>query len=98
MENNLYVMMSERDGCNYEDLKQFDRLEMENKIVLTHIQYPEIRSAVYITGFEKEKQLGDVFRMRKLFGLTKYYDEFDFVKWLNEGIKCEKDVLVSKHN
>ena len=85
--NNIFIMMSERDGCSYEDLQLFDKLPYKNKIVLTHKQYPEIKSAVYITGFENESQLGDVFRMRRLFSVTKYYDEFDFVKWLNEGEK-----------
>lgn len=83
--NNIFVMMSERDGCTYEDLQAFDRLPYKNKIVLTKKKYPEIKSAVYISGFEDKDQLGDVFRMRKMLSLTKYYDEFDFVKWLNEG-------------
>lgn len=83
--DNLFIMMSERDGCTYEDLIIFDHLPYNNKIVLTHRKYPEIRSAVYISGFENENQLGDVFRMRKVFSLTKYYDEFDFVEWLNGG-------------
>lgn len=83
--NNIFVMMSERDGCTYEDLQEFDKLPYENKIVLTRKQYPEIESAVYISGFEDRDELGDVFRMRKKFSLTKYYDEFDFVGWLNNG-------------
>lgn len=85
--DNIFIMMSEKDGCTYDDLQEFDKLPYKNKIVLTHKPYPEIKSAVYITGFENQEQLGDVFRMRKLFSLTKYYDEFDFVKWLNEGEK-----------
>lgn len=83
--DNLFVMMSERDGCTYEDLEKFDSLPFENKIVLTKKNYPDIESAVYIPGFEKEEQLGDVFRMKKLLGLKKYYDIFDFVEWLNKG-------------
>lgn len=81
--NNVYVMMSERDGCTYEDLVAFDGLPYKNKIVLTKKKYPEIKSAVYISGFEDKEELGDVFRMRRLLSLTKYYDDFDFVKWLN---------------
>lgn len=82
---NIFVMMSERDGCTYEDLENFDQLPYKNKIVLTKKKYPDIKSSVYISGFEDRDQLGDVFRMRKKLSLTKYYDEFDFVSWLNEG-------------
>ena len=81
--DNIFVMMSERDGCTYDDLQAFDKLPYKNKIVLTKVRYPEIGSSVYISGFENEDQLGDVFRMRKKLSLTKYYDEFDFVDWLN---------------
>lgn len=81
--NNIFVMMSERDGCTYEDLIAFDHLPFKNKIVLTKKKYPEIKSAVYISGFEDKEELGDVLRMRKLLSLTKYYDDFDFVRWLN---------------
>lgn len=81
--NNMFILMSERDGCTYEDLEQFDKLPFKNKIVLTQRPYPDIKSSVYISGFEKNEQLGDVFRCRNLVGITKYYDEFDFVGWLN---------------
>lgn len=84
---NLFVLMSERDGCTYQDLKKFDSLPIKNKLVLVKKDYPEIKSAVHIHGFENENQLGDVFRMRRLFGVTKYYDEFDFVAWLNGETK-----------
>lgn len=88
--NNMFVMMSERDGCTYEDLKQFESLPFKNKIVLTKKAYPEFSSAVYIPGFEQKDELGDVFRMRKLLSLRKYYDVFDFVEWLNKG-KTDKE-------
>lgn len=85
--SNMFVLMSERDGCTHEDLEEFDQLPFKNKIVLTKRPYPEIKSSVYISGFEKNEQLGDVFRCRKLIGVTKYYDEFNFVGWLNGDIK-----------
>lgn len=82
--HNMFIMMSERDGCTFEDLVNFDKLPYKNKIVLTKREYPEIHSAIYIPGFENCDELGDVFRMPKKICLHKYYDVFDFVKWLNE--------------
>lgn len=50
--NNLFVMFTERDGCTYEDLKAFDELPFNNKIVFTKKEYPHIKSSFYIKGFE----------------------------------------------
>ena len=50
----LYIMMTDRDGCTLEDMKSFDSLDYKNKVIFTNRQYPEIKSAFYIRGFEKE--------------------------------------------
>lgn len=40
-------------GVSLEDLKEFDNLPYEHKIVFTHVPQPEIKSSFYIKGFEK---------------------------------------------
>lgn len=79
---NLFVLFVERDGCTYEQLKQFDALPYAHKVVFTHQPYPEIPSAVYIEGYEKEPCLGDVMKWDTPIG-RKVYDRFDYVSWLN---------------
>ena len=54
----LFILMTDRDGCTYEDLQSFDALPYEHKVVFTHIPYPEIRSAFHIPGFEKDVCVG----------------------------------------
>lgn len=81
--NNLFVMMTERDGCEYQDLIEFDALPFKNKVVFTHKNYPEIKSAVYIQGFEDNVMVGDIFEYTGLNG-KRYYDQFDYVTWLNK--------------
>lgn len=83
--DNLFVLMSERDGCTMEDLERFDALPYPNKAVLTHIPYPSIKSAVYIPGFEEQQELGVCSEFVDGFSGRKYYDAFDYVKWFNEG-------------
>lgn len=81
--DNLYVIFTERDGCTYEDLLAFDALPIKNKVVFTKQEYPEVKSAYYITGFENMNEVGFLFDyMPKKFG-KKYYDQFDYVKWFN---------------
>lgn len=80
---NLFVMFTERDGCTYEDLKLFDELPFENKVVFTHKDYPEIKSSVYIKGFENQSELGFLFDFMPDKIGKKYYDQFDYVSWFN---------------
>lgn len=49
--------MTDRDGCTKEDLIEFDKLSYKNKIVFTHVPYDDIKSAVYIKGFEKDNEV-----------------------------------------
>lgn len=80
--NNLFIMMSERDGCTYEDLQNFDALPIKNKVMFTHRPYPEFESAFYIPGFEKNKGVGVLLEYRADTG-HRHYDHFDYVAWFN---------------
>ena len=83
--DNIFVLMTDRDGCTYEDIKEFDKLPYKNKVILTHIEYPEFKSAFYIKGYEKENQLGHIYEFLDDNVGEKHYDEFDYVEWFNNG-------------
>ena len=78
--NDLFVIFSERDGCTYEDLKEFDSLPYKNKVVFTHKPYNDIKSSFCIEGFENDGSIGDILKWDKKLG-KKVYDKFDFVNW-----------------
>ena len=81
--DNLFIILTERDGCTYENLCEFDNLPYKNKIVFTHRPYDNIKSAVYVRGFESQGECGILSGFRgKYFG-KRYYDDFDYVKWFN---------------
>lgn len=80
--DNLFVLMTDRDGCTYQDLQAFDILPFKNKIVFTHKAYPEFKSAFYIKGFENQGYVGDLYQYSGWFG-KKYYDQFNYVNWFN---------------
>ncbi|MGQ0285636.1 DUF1919 domain-containing protein [Pasteurellaceae bacterium 22721_9_1] len=84
--DNLFILMTDRDGCTYEDLVEFDRLPFANKVVFTYKDYPELKSAVKISGFSELGMVGDLFENTGLFG-KRYYDQFDYVEWFNNGSK-----------
>ena len=64
---------------------RLNKLPYENKVVFTNKKYPEIKSSVYIPGFEKEKSVGNCFEYISLFSGKKRYDIFDYVTWFNRG-------------
>lgn len=81
--DNLFIIMTDRDGCTYEDLVEFDRLPFANKVVFTYKDYPELKSAVKISGFSDLGMVGDLFEYTGLNG-KRYYDQFDYVSWFNK--------------
>ena len=81
--NNLFIIAIDGDGCTYESLKKFDKLPYENKVIFTHIPYPEIKSSYYIRGFENEKGVGVLLYFKKQFLIRRYLDDFDYVSFLN---------------
>lgn len=81
--NNLFVLMTDRDGCTEEDLANFEQLPQKNKIIFTNKPHPNISSARYISGFENQESVGVCSEYRNRWSWTKYYDDFDFVAWFN---------------
>lgn len=81
--DNIFIMMTDRDGCTEKDLQEFDNLEYENKVIFTHIEHKDIKSSFYIKGFESEEQIGHIFEFKNEDTGEKYYDDFDYVTWFN---------------
>lgn len=85
--NNLYIMMSDRDGCTAEDLVKFDNLKCENKVAFVHKLQPEISSSWYVKGYEEAGEVGNIFKWKGLFGKRLWDDcDFDFADFIN----CEE--------
>ncbi len=83
--NNLFILWADKDGCTEELLQQFDALPYRNKAVFTHKPMPQIRSAIYIPGFEEQGEVGNCDAFINNFSGKKYFDYFNYVKWFNEG-------------
>ena len=88
--DNIYFIMSERDGCTEEDLKKFDMINNKHKVVFVHKNMDNIKSSYYIKGTENTGEDKDI---HKIIGLTaykgkwtgkRYIDDFDYVSFLNE--------------
>lgn len=82
--NNLFILFTDRDGCTEQDMQDFDKL-YKNKVIFVNKPHPEILSAVYIKGFEKDTSVGMCMAYRSEYSVLKYYDQFDYVSWFNKG-------------
>ncbi len=81
--DNLFILGIDGDHCTYESIKRFDSLPYKNKVIFTHVPYPEFKSAYYIPGFEDEKGVGVLLYFKKQFRLRRFLDDFDYVSFLN---------------
>lgn len=82
---NLFLVGTEKDGCTYETLRRFEELPCKNKVIFTHVEYPEFPSACYIRGFEDRNELGVLTFPKKQLLKRRYLDDFDYVSFLNNG-------------
>lgn len=89
--DHLYVLYTDRSGCSMDDLKAFDALPYEHKVVFTHIPQPEIKSAYYITGYESETKVGILSEWQdESRPVKRVYDQFDYVGWFNGEFEVGK--------
>lgn len=91
--DNLFILGIDGDNCTYKTMQHFDKLPYKNKVIFTHIPYPEIKASYYIPGFENEEGVGVLLDFKKQFLVRRYLDDFDYVAFLNgKGIR-RKDNL-----
>lgn len=83
-DNLFFIFTDMAEGCTYEHLKRFDNLKCKNKVVFTALPYDEIQSSFYIPGFEEQGHVGNLIPYRNCVTGKRFYDYFNYVKWLNE--------------
>lgn len=74
--------MTDRDNCTLEVIKEFDKLNYKNKIIFTNKKLDNIKSCVYVHGYDKCEEIGILTDYCGILG-KRYYDKFDYVKWFN---------------
>lgn len=85
--DNLYILMTDRNGCTQQQMEEFDKLPFAHKVLFTHIPHPEIKCACYIPGFETQDSVGVLSDFQPSFWRRRYLDKFDYVSFLNQTEK-----------
>jgi len=83
--DNVYILMTDKNGCTYEHIKRFEELPYKNKVIFTHKKYEEFPSSFYISGFETENEVGILSDFKPQFLKRRWLDEFDYVRFFNQG-------------
>ena len=83
--SNVYIVMTDKNGCTYEHIKQFEELPYKNKVIFTHKSYKEFSSAYYIPGFETENEVGILSEWKPQLLKRRWLDDFDYVRFFNEN-------------
>ena len=80
--DNIRIIATDRDGCTDELKDRFGKLPYK-KIMFTHL--PDDReNSFYIKGYEQEQQVGTIVEHEGKISGKRYYDQFDWVKFLAE--------------
>lgn len=91
--DNLYFIMVERDGCTFKQIKEFDNMSFEHKVIFTAKKYSNIPSSFYIEGSSKNGEVVDLLQYQNKISLEFWIDNFDYVSFLNK-----KNLSKSKEN
>ncbi len=83
--DNLFLVMTDRNGMTAEDLESFARLPYP-KVLFSAKKYPQYDFVIYVDAFRNEDQVGQLQFFADFRGHRYYEKYFDFVRWLN----CEE--------
>ena len=82
--DNVFIVMTDKNDCTYDQIKQFDELPYEHKVIFTHKEYPEFSSAYYIPGFEEDGEVGILSDWKPQLLRRRWLDDFDYVSFFNK--------------
>ncbi|WP_156010083.1 DUF1919 domain-containing protein [Streptococcus ruminantium] len=75
--DNLYFKFNDNDQCNYDLMKEFEKLPYKSKVIFSSKNYEDLPSLVHFKSKEKEGHVG--------IDLKIYHRYFNVVNWLNKG-------------
>ena len=78
-----YFILSERDGCSFQDLENFDKLDnCVKKVEFVHEQYPSLENQ-FVIGPDVNNPLEAAVMTDWIgFGGARIYDSFNWIEWL----------------
>ncbi len=82
---NVFLVMTDKNDCTYEQMREFEELPYKNKVIFTHKEYKEFPSSFYIPGFEKDGEVGTLSDWKPQLLRRRWLDDFDYVSFFNQN-------------
>lgn len=80
--DNIFIIMTDRDGCTDTIFKRFDSLKYKNKIFFSHEKKNE-KYVIYMPCFKSKNQVGSLTDFCNILGKRYYEKYFDYIGWLS---------------
>ena len=81
--SNTFFILVERDGCKLKDLKKFNSLPHEKKIMFTSKSHHEFDAAFQLKAFKNALEVGNILGFKDRYLGRRHMYDFDFVSWIN---------------
>ena len=85
---NIFFIMTDRDGCTYEDIENFDGLSYKNKLIFVSKEMNQIKSAVFLPQFTEkikgESKLKVLTNWKSFLSTKRILDDYDYISFLNK--------------
>lgn len=89
--NNLYIMLNDCDGVDYNDLIELNKVKCKNMVIFTAKQYQEFPRTFFLEEFEGQDSVGYTLAKNGITGQWLFERSFDYVSWLNSSnANCER--------
>lgn len=83
--DNIYFLMTQRDGCSDKQVKEFDELPYQHKVIFTRKKFDDVGSSYFINNsLQDNGEVKDLCLYRGKFNGARIIDDFDYVKFLNK--------------
>lgn len=84
IKDKLCLIMSDRDGIEYEDMLKFGTIDCYRKILFTYREYPEL-DFTYKMKQDENWPYVENYQMKTWNGFWRWEYNWDCVKWLNHN-------------
>ena len=84
----IFVIMTQRDGCTIDDIKDFEKLNYKHKVIFVNKPMPSFKSTYYIKETKKynsDDSIVDLSNYISFFSGKRFIDYYDWVSFLNEN-------------
>lgn len=87
--DNVFVVMTDRDGCDIETVRRFEALPYQNRVLFSSKVFEDAPHCIALKRYEKQKMVGNLNEYISIFGKRVYEEGLDEVAWFNQELSIK---------